>query len=279
MTLKANRPSQELVDLVGALRGVWHGSYAMCRCPAHADAQPSLSLRQGDRGIIVHCFAGCQSDDILRELRRIKPAAGSPMPEYRRPRSNANVIRIWNQGLPIFGTLAERYLRLRKLPLDLEDVRFHPRCPHKPKPHTQFKPALLVAVREHRQITAIQRIFLDPVTAYRTEKVMLGRPGQGAWHPRADCERALAIAEGMEDAAAFMARHGITCWSSLGAERLHLLSIPDHVEQLIIAEDNNAPGRAGALRAITAYRRPGLKIVRRPPPAPFEDWAEANLGQ
>ncbi|MGO7251754.1 hypothetical protein ACCS63_36070, partial [Rhizobium brockwellii] len=56
MTLIANRPSQKLVDLVGALGGTWHRNVATCRCPAHTDKTPSLSLRQGDRGILVTCF-------------------------------------------------------------------------------------------------------------------------------------------------------------------------------------------------------------------------------
>ncbi|MCW1431976.1 toprim domain-containing protein [Novosphingobium sp. JCM 18896] len=276
MTLKANRPSQELVDLVGALRGIWHGNYAMCLCPAHADAKPSLSLRQGDRGIIVHCFAGCQSEDVLRELRRVKPAVGTPMPEYRQPTGSGNVSKIWDQGQPIAGTLAEQYLSIRRLPADLEDLRFHPRCPHKPKPHTEFKPALLVAVRDRLQLTAVQRIFLDPATAYRTEKVMLGRPGQGAWRPSLNGGRKLAIAEGMEDAAAFTAMHGIVCWASLGAERLHLLALPENIEELVIAEDNNGAGRAGARRAWATYQHKKLQLIRKTP-HPFEDWAEANL--
>jgi DNA primase len=85
MTLKANRPSQELVEVVAALRGKWHGSYAMCLCPAHADGEPSLSLRQENRGIVVHCFAGCQADDVLRELRRVRPVLGTAMLDYRQP--------------------------------------------------------------------------------------------------------------------------------------------------------------------------------------------------
>jgi hypothetical protein len=186
------------------------------------------------------------------------------------------VSRLWEQGVEVAGTLAERYLQSRKLPVDLEDIRFHSRCPHKPKPHTEFKPALLVAVRERLQLTAIQRVFLDPQTAYRTEKVMLGRPGQGAWRPRLNGAKALAIAEGMEDAAAFTAIHDGVCWASLGAERLPLLTLPNDTTKLIFAEDDNAAGRAGARKAGAAYRRDGLKLVRKTP-RPFEDRAEANL--
>ena len=44
MSLVARRPSQKLVDLVGTLRGTWHGNRAMCRCPAHADETPPPGL-------------------------------------------------------------------------------------------------------------------------------------------------------------------------------------------------------------------------------------------
>ena len=80
MPLIAKRPSQDLVDLVGALGGTWSGYVAMCRCPAHSDRDPSLSLRQGDRGILVNCFAGCSREDVLRELRRIEPGKHYPAP-------------------------------------------------------------------------------------------------------------------------------------------------------------------------------------------------------
>ena len=73
MALVALKPTQQVVDIVGALGGTWRGYLAMCPCPAHQDATPSLSIRQGHEGILVHCFAGCDPDDVLREISRIKP--------------------------------------------------------------------------------------------------------------------------------------------------------------------------------------------------------------
>jgi hypothetical protein len=45
------------------------GQY-MCRCPAHDDHNPSFSIRAASLhdGIIVHCFAGCEYDAILKKL-------------------------------------------------------------------------------------------------------------------------------------------------------------------------------------------------------------------
>ncbi len=46
------------------------GGWWSCHCPAHDDRTPSLSLRDGDCGIIVKCWAGCDFRDVLAELRR-----------------------------------------------------------------------------------------------------------------------------------------------------------------------------------------------------------------
>jgi hypothetical protein len=36
----------------------------MARCPAHQDIHPSLSVAEGDRGILLRCWAGCSLADI-----------------------------------------------------------------------------------------------------------------------------------------------------------------------------------------------------------------------
>lgn len=274
MPLTAKRPSQELVDLVGALGGTWSGYVAMCRCPAHADSDPSLSIRQGDRGILVTCFAGCSRDDVLRELRRVRLGQHYALPDPANPPRAANVQRIWDQAIDVRGTLAERYLARRNLLPPPPDIRFHPRCPYLPKPKTVFLPALLIAVREIRKLVAIQRIFLDENTADYVRKVMLGTPLSGAWWGRGGGST-LAIAEGFETADAFWRLNEIPCWASLGARRLNQLIIPPGVTSLLIAEDNDPEGkRAGAL-AEEHYARPDLHIRRSPPPSKFKDWAKA----
>lgn len=37
-------------------------------CPAHADKNPSLSIREGERGLLVHCWAGCTPEEICAAL-------------------------------------------------------------------------------------------------------------------------------------------------------------------------------------------------------------------
>jgi hypothetical protein len=37
----------------------------LAKCPAHPDNSPSLSIRDADDRLLVHCFAGCEAHDIV----------------------------------------------------------------------------------------------------------------------------------------------------------------------------------------------------------------------
>lgn len=43
------------------------GGY-MVKCPCHNDKTASLSVGMGEKGIVLHCMAGCDSSDIVRAL-------------------------------------------------------------------------------------------------------------------------------------------------------------------------------------------------------------------
>lgn len=41
----------------------------MCKCPAHEDRGPSLSIREMDDGrVLIYCFAGCGAGDVLAAM-------------------------------------------------------------------------------------------------------------------------------------------------------------------------------------------------------------------
>lgn len=46
------------------------GEWSRCRCPVHQSFGATLALRDGLRGLIVHCHTGCSADDVLAKLRR-----------------------------------------------------------------------------------------------------------------------------------------------------------------------------------------------------------------
>jgi hypothetical protein len=276
MSIVRNRPTPELRALIKRIGGTWSGDTAMCLCPAHADRTPSLSIRQGDRSILVTCHAGCDSRDILRELSRVAriPDFKSATIEKAHANRGKPYLAIWRAANVINGTLAERYVRdTRNIWAPLSDLRFHPRCPKGQGALATFEPALLVAMRRHGEIEAIQRIFLDPRTADYTEKRVLG-PAIGAAWTNGPPAKTVGICEGFETAAAYMSLTGIQAWATMGAKRFHQLTIPASVETLILLADNDAEGRRAHDRALQTYRRPGLTIKTEWPPGGMNDWAQ-----
>ena len=105
-----------------ALGGKWQGRYGLCRCPAHADSNPSLKISDSDtRGIDVHCFAGCDWKDIKNELRRQGLLAGQaigPSKAISAPPEEPKKVdwSLWHRAVPLPGTLGETYfIQHRKL--------------------------------------------------------------------------------------------------------------------------------------------------------------------
>ena len=57
-------------ELVSRLNGVHRtGRGVMALCPVHNDRSPSLSIHEGDRGLLLRCFAGCRLEEITQALK------------------------------------------------------------------------------------------------------------------------------------------------------------------------------------------------------------------
>ena len=57
-------PIDRLLPHLEGVRPTASAQYA-AKCPAHDDKSPSLSIRDlGDR-VLIHCFAGCEPDEIM----------------------------------------------------------------------------------------------------------------------------------------------------------------------------------------------------------------------
>lgn len=264
--MKRYEPTAETRNVVSRLKGKWHGDYAMCHCPAHDDSNPSLSLRQGEKGILVHCFAGCDRDDVLRAIRSQNISFGKETgTKSIKSKSTSNIAKsIWDEGMSVKGTIAVNYLKGRGLSPQLNDLKFHPKCPFGAKSNAIYKPALIVAVREGAILTSIQRIMLEDDGSNYVKKQSIGKPGQGAWQ-QMPAGSELAIAEGMEDAAAFNKIYGINCWAGLSGSRMHKLAIPSTVDKLIIAIDNDEAGEKAAARCVENYGPIVNKIIIEKP--------------
>lgn len=270
--------------LVEALGGEWRGERGLCHCPAHRDCTPSLSVRVGREALLFKCFAGCDTQAVLRSLWCLDPAAlaarsADPVHTRGDSWSQQKVATLWGEAWPILGTPAEAYLAARGITTAPAALRFHPRTPVKLRQRLHIRPALLTAVREHQRVVALQRSFLAVgqntlALDFPNPRRMLGRPLHGAVM-LARPGRILGLAEGVETALSAMQLLRIPVWATLGAERFAQIHIPAGVEQLILLPDNDAAGRAACNRALASYASQGLAVVARMPPRGTGDWNDA----
>jgi hypothetical protein len=255
--------------LVERLGGRWSGHAGLCRCPAHDDRRPSLSVRVGRTSLLLHCFAGCSAADILKSLRaagqpveavtgssRLRAASGA-MREAERSRAAA--VRLWAAARPIAGTPVERYLEGRGLTAGAS--------------LTCFRPAMIAAVRDGGGIGAIHRTFLDPrrsIPAPIDEpRCGLGRFGSAAVRLGGVASR-LGLAEGIETALSASALFGLPCWATLGTERFRLVTLPPEVTELVLFLDNDAGGRRAEALARETFAH--LPIETHYPRRAGADW-------
>jgi len=56
----------ELLPHLSGVRQTSRGVLAIC--PSHNDKNPSLSAREGDRGLLLRCWAGCSTEEIVSAL-------------------------------------------------------------------------------------------------------------------------------------------------------------------------------------------------------------------
>ena len=279
--------------IVASLGGGWRGSKGMCRCPAHQDRTPSLSVSLGRRAILLHCFAGCPNEAVIAALARrgIPPRelfdglAGLPpaAPSSREASPDRNACRLWRTAAPLKGSPAEAYLVGRGINRYSADLRFHARTPLGPRASVQFLPAMLAAVRTELGVIAVHRTFLAPSTGgladARRPKRALGGLQHGAVRLAVPRGGRLGLAEGIETALSAMQLSGVPCWATLGSERFGLVRIPESVCELHLFLDNDTGGDLAEARARVAYAREGRYIVAKRPEARDEDWNDVLMRQ
>ena len=272
-------PATDGRELVEQLGGRWTPRGGMCRCPAHDDRNPSLSVRLGRSRLLFHCFAGCDAASIFAALKRLgltAPAAASAAPggEKCDDALSAAALRLWGAARPIANTPADRYLAARALRTRSPELRHHWRTPLGAKPFTRFGPALIAAVRDESSIVAVHRTFLEnpsgSVPAAAGAKLALGPLGRGAVRLGGVALR-LGLAEGIETALSASALFGLPCWATLGTERFRHVVLPPEVGELSLFLDADAGGRRAEALAREAFAHLA-SVEAHYPTRPGLDW-------
>jgi putative DNA primase/helicase len=258
-------------EIAAALGGARRcGQWWRCVCPVHGSRTGhslTLALRYGDRGLVVHCHAGCAPRDVLAELRRMGLLAGrddracpTPLPDRNDRDADAaqriaQARRLWDSGRDPCGTLVGTYLRSRGLGLPPEPVlRWAPRCWNRET--RRELPAMLARVDDaNGEFVAVHRTWLTPEggkAKLKEPKMSLGPVGGGAVR-LAPATETLLIGEGIETTISGMVATGLAGWAALSAPGLKALRLPSIVRAVVILADHDGNG-AGQRAAATAAR-------------------------
>ena len=261
------------------------GNY-LVPCPCHHDREPSLSIRDGDRGLIVNCFAGCGASDVLAALRQRglldngpgeRKQAPTPAPEEsdEHKRHQHNKARwLWSKRQPLVGTIAETYLRGRKITCALPaPLGFLPS--RKPEHH----PALIAAfalVDEPEpgilstpcNVGSVHLTLLKPDGSGKAEiatpKIIVGSPrGLPIVLAPPNDLLGLAITEGLEDALTAHQMTGLGAWAAGAAGFLPKLAdvVPNYIEAVTIYAHADKAGQEGTHKLAQELRRNGIDVA------------------
>jgi hypothetical protein len=243
-----------------------------------------LSLRDGDDGLLARCWGGCDTRDVLRELRQrgllddhhrshdLRIVARNENPaRTENDRKSREARAMWFGAEPLAGSHAQAYLRTRGLDMDNPSLRSTSKFQLAPG---VVLPAMIAAVlSRRREIVAVQVTLLDPIKAQKASianpRRTFGALAAGAVRlgPAGDV---LGLAEGAETGLSAMQLSGVPTWCCLGAQRMYQVAIPASVRELHIFADDDEAGRAAAER--TARENRHRRVVIRLPAEGFNDW-------
>jgi len=264
-------------------RGKWQDSAT----DEHGDLLDLIAAREGHRSL----------SETLAEARRFLGMPervhddGYARERQRKDRADTSFIarRIWSEGLPLAGTIAEAYLQSRcLLPPYPADLRFHSNLEYRAYQTGEIThhPALLAAVRDASGgLRGIQRTWLAASGA----KARLDDPrrslghlhGHGVWlrhggtlrHDDPDDRSGiLLIGEGVETVLslrdviyATAADAGLApcveLVAALSASHLAAFVLPSWVRHLIIARDNDPAGLRAARRLASRATAAGITVT------------------
>jgi putative DNA primase/helicase len=244
----------------------WRGA-----CPACGYREALILSERGGRPL-WHCVACADKEGLTRA---IKDAVGglpaSPRPE-RLPRGGsdpaARVARaeaIWRGAEPITADCpAGLYLARRGIAAVAGSpaLRWRRDVPH---PSGGRRLALLARIDDANSgFAGVQRVFLTSEGAkadIEPAKASLGVVAGGAARLASPVDGQLAIAEGIESAAAAGLLLGLPAWSAISAGNMaKSMDLPRDVQSLVIAVDRDPAGEHAAREAAARWRREGRTV-------------------
>lgn len=277
-------------------------------CPFHNERTPSFGVN--DEKGIYHCFGCGAGGDVitfveemegLEFFEAVKWLQGSDWPSANhttrkhpnppaadhRDAKIADAALIWRSALPPAGTPAETYARSRGITSTLpQSIRFARTWIWKNYDTGKtgpFLPALVGAVQAiDGTVVGIQRVFLNAAGTGKAEmqspKRSLGRI-QGCALRLGPPAHEIVVCEGPEDGLTLAeALPGVSVWVTCGTSFMPALELPACTKVVILAGDNNAPGRAAIAAAGEAFMAKGLEVRTMFPEPTYVDFNDQLRG-
>jgi hypothetical protein len=261
------------------------------RCPVCGGDK--LGLRDGDHGLIVHCFRGCPRTEIIAEIKDLDLADNdddpAPLPHnnepWRRRQQLAEALDIWRSATPPAPTgivakfVARRGLGSIKIPPTIRELgiancySWHPMA-------RERRPVMVAPVSDiNRKITGVTRTYLSVdgrKAAFDKPRLFTGQIRGGAVRlgPMTPGQP-LLVGEGIETTLSAMRIYGYSAgWAALSAYFLPHLVLPPEVGSILLVVDNdaNGVGQAAAREAAWIWQQEGRAVRIALPPAPEVDF-------
>ena len=245
----------------------------------------------GDALELVRQVNGGTVSDAMRWARDwlgldpcTRPAAAPTTQDAREPSTQDEADRIeralaiWGETVPLFGTVAEEYLRGRRIapPESVTDLRFHPSCP---AGEGRRLPAMVALMRDiqSNEPRAIHRTFLKPDGTGKDEagKKMMGRAAGTVIKlcDDADITLGLGLAEGIENSLSLWTYGWWPVWAAGSAGAIRTFPVLDGIETLTIFSDadDRGVGVEAARSCAIRWQEAGRSVEIHNPPA-GADW-------
>ena len=91
----------------------------IARCPAHDDRSPSLAIKEVDDRLLLHCFAGCETYEIVSalgmELSDLFPEKRESYKPLSRPFPAADILRCLTSEITYLAVCASDLAKGEKL--------------------------------------------------------------------------------------------------------------------------------------------------------------------
>lgn len=255
-------------------------------CPFHDDRKPSLVVT--DEVGLYYCH-GCHATgdviDFVRAiqgcgfLEAIKWISGTiPAIDINRSRERAKKLDRargamtatyarfqWQAAVPIEGTPADRYLRLRGIKGAIPETLKYGVVPLWIDPMTGNRGpdnhALIAACYDvNERVTGIHKTLIRAdgnLAPVRSPKQSLGQIRGGAVRLGPEASE-IIVCEGLEDGLTVHELLPSTpVWVALGTGNMPAIVLPPSIKCVLVAGDNDAPGRAAVEKACEAFRIQG----------------------